>query len=89
MSDFPLLLASEMGVTRRTVTRWCTAGKVPGRIPDKGRSLATSETEANRKMLGKIRRQNHRVRSALYFSSGLPFVGTSGHAAEQNRAMAR
>jgi hypothetical protein len=30
MSDFPLLLASEMGVTRRTVTRWCTAGKVPG-----------------------------------------------------------
>jgi hypothetical protein len=36
MSDFPLLLASEMGVTRRTVTRWCTAGKVPGAYRTKG-----------------------------------------------------
>jgi hypothetical protein len=36
MSDFPLLLASEMGVTRRTVTRWCTAGKVPGAYRTRG-----------------------------------------------------
>jgi hypothetical protein len=36
MSDFPLLLASEMGVTRRTVTRWCEAGKVPGAYRTKG-----------------------------------------------------
>ena len=36
MSDFPLLLASEMGVTRRTVTRWCAAGKVPGAYRTKG-----------------------------------------------------
>jgi hypothetical protein len=36
MSDFPLLLASEIGVTRRTVTRWCAAGKVPGAYRTKG-----------------------------------------------------
>jgi len=36
MSDFPLLLASEMGVSRRTVQRWCEAGKVPGAYRTKG-----------------------------------------------------
>ena len=36
MSDFPLLLATETDVTRRTVTRWCEAGKVPGAYQTKG-----------------------------------------------------
>ncbi len=36
MSDFPLLLASEMGVSRRTVQRWCEAGEVPGAYRTKG-----------------------------------------------------
>jgi excisionase family DNA binding protein len=36
MSDFPMLLAAEMGVTRRTVQRWCEAGKVPGAYRTKG-----------------------------------------------------
>jgi len=36
MSDFPLLLASQIGVSRRTVTRWCAAGKVPGAYRTRG-----------------------------------------------------
>jgi hypothetical protein len=36
MSDFAMLLASEMGVTRRTVTRWCAAGRVPGAYRTRG-----------------------------------------------------
>ena len=36
MSDFPTLLASENGVSRRTVQRWCEAGKVPGAYRTKG-----------------------------------------------------
>jgi hypothetical protein len=36
MSDFPMLLASEMGVSRRTVTRWCEDRKVPGAFRTKG-----------------------------------------------------
>jgi hypothetical protein len=36
MSDFPLLLANEIGVSRRTATRWCAAGKIPGAYRTKG-----------------------------------------------------
>lgn len=36
MSDFPLLLASLIGVSRRTVTRWCATGKVPGAYRTRG-----------------------------------------------------
>ena len=36
MSDFPMALASEMGVSRRTVQRWCEARKVPGAYRTKG-----------------------------------------------------
>ena len=36
MSDFPLLLAKEMGVSRRTVQRRCEAGNVPGAYRTKG-----------------------------------------------------
>jgi hypothetical protein len=36
MSDFPAFLASQMGVSRRTATRWCAAGKVPGAYRTKG-----------------------------------------------------
>jgi hypothetical protein len=36
MSDFPLLLANENGVSRRTVQRWCETGKVPGAYRTKG-----------------------------------------------------
>jgi hypothetical protein len=31
-----MLLATEMGVTRRTVARWCAAGKVPGAYRTRG-----------------------------------------------------
>lgn len=36
MSDFTLLLAEEMKVTRRTVNRWCEDRKVPGAYRTKG-----------------------------------------------------
>jgi excisionase family DNA binding protein len=36
MSDFAGLLASEMGVSRRTVQRWCEARRVPGAYRTKG-----------------------------------------------------
>jgi excisionase family DNA binding protein len=36
MSDFTLLLAKEMGVTPRTVRRWCNQGKIPGAYRTKG-----------------------------------------------------
>src|SRR6266516_4303123 len=39
MSDSPMSLtslASEKGVSRRTVQRWCAAGKVPGAYRTKG-----------------------------------------------------
>jgi hypothetical protein len=36
MSDFPMFLAKQLGVSRRTVTRWCEARKVPGAYRTKG-----------------------------------------------------
>lgn len=36
MSDFPLLLANELKVTGRTVTRWCEIGKIPGAYRTRG-----------------------------------------------------
>ncbi len=36
MSDFPLLLAGELAVTRRTVIRWCGEKKIPGAYRTKG-----------------------------------------------------
>jgi hypothetical protein len=65
MSDFPMLLAVEMGVTRRTVTRWCEAGEVPGAYRTKGGSLAAPKTGANKEVV-EVPRQNCRLRLALH-----------------------
>lgn len=54
MSDFPLLLAKEMGVTPRTVRRWCHQGKIPGAYRTKGGHWRLRRTHGRLKCTYKI-----------------------------------